>query len=42
MLRNEVINKEYNPNNINYLWVTKQISKQEYQYLKNKYLISDQ
>ena len=41
MLRNEIINKEYNCNNINYLWVTKQISKEEYQYLKNKYYISD-
>jgi hypothetical protein len=36
MLRQEIINKEYNCNHINYLWVTKQISKQEYHYLKNK------
>lgn len=41
MLRQEIINKKYNYNNINYLWATKQISKKEYQYLKNKYLISD-
>ena len=40
MVRDEIVNKDYNPNVITYLWQSKQISVQEYKLLKNKYNIS--
>ena len=39
MVRNEIINKEYNVNVIAYLWQSKQLSVNEYNILKNKYNI---
>ena len=39
MLRDKIINKDYNPNVITYLWQSKQISVEEYKLLKNKYNI---
>ena len=39
MVRNEIINKDYNVNVITYLWQSKQLSVEEYKILKNKYNI---
>lgn len=41
MVRNEIINKDYNVNVITYMWQNKQISLKEYKILKNKYNIVD-
>ena len=39
MIRDKIVNKDYNPNIITYLWQSKQISLNEYKHLKNKYKI---
>jgi len=39
MVRNEIIDKDYNPNIITYLWQSKQLSVEEYKILKDKYNI---
>ena len=42
MIRDNIVNKDYNPNIITYLWQTKQISKEEYILLKDKYKYNDE
>ena len=39
MIRDNIVNKDYSPDVITYLWHTKQISKDEYILLKDKYKI---